>query len=120
MTIDEAKQQIAQVAGVPVHLLNGETIEENITKAKALIAYKKEWNANRTKTTREDFIEFMQAQEGTQPEADPFKDLANLEMQYKANKAYPSLQDGGEPFRNGYPDGRSTQEQFSEWISKLF
>lgn len=42
MTIEELKQTIEQRTGVPASFLTGETAEENIAQAKALLAYKRE------------------------------------------------------------------------------
>ena len=35
------RQEIEKVSGVPASLLTGETLEENIAQAKAMLAYKK-------------------------------------------------------------------------------
>jgi len=42
MIIEEIKLEIEKQTGVPASLLKGETVEENIAQAKALLAYKQE------------------------------------------------------------------------------
>lgn len=42
MDISNIKAEIEKQTGVPASLLNGETVEENIAQAKAILAYKQE------------------------------------------------------------------------------
>lgn len=118
MTLDDLKQDIADKTGIPAHLLKGETAEETIAHAKALLAYKKDAEANREKTPREQFAEWLQAQEGGQPEeVDP---MAQIEEDLRiASGGYPIVKDGGSA-NVQIGDARSPQEQFSEWIGKQF
>ena len=118
MTLEEFKLTISDRTGIPAHLLNGETVEETIAHAKALMAYKKNAEANRPKTTREQFAEWLQAQDDTQPEeVDP---IAQIEEELRiAGGGYPIVRDGGSVNVNT-GDGKSPQEQFSEWLSNQF
>ena len=118
MTLEDFKQIVSDRTGIPANLLNGETAEETIAHAKALMAYKKNAEATRQKTPREQFAEWLQAQEGGQPEeVDP---IAQIEEDLRiASGGYPIVRDGGSANVN-LGDGRSPQEQFSEWIGKQF
>lgn len=40
MDISNIKAEIEKQTGIPASLLNGETVEENIAQAKAILAYK--------------------------------------------------------------------------------
>lgn len=115
MSLEELKQKIEQQTGIPAKLLTGETPEENIAQAKALLAYKRE--APEDKSPREQFAEWFSAQLG-----DNETDLAGaaLERIQEQLRGYPSLKDGGTPYINGatYPDARSAQEQFAEWAGQ--
>ena len=62
MTIEELKQTIEQRTGVPASFLTGETAEENIAQAKALLAYKREAQQQRPKTTAEQFSDWLGGQ----------------------------------------------------------
>ncbi len=98
MTIEEIKQTIEQHTGVPASLLTGETAEENIAQAKALIAYKREliaykreYEQQRPKTTAEQFSDWIGGQ------------LENTDGQTK--KA------------DNLPDPRPARRQFADWFS---
>ena len=117
MTTEELKQEIAQRTGVPAVLLTGETAEENIAQAKALLAYKREADAQRPKSTAEQFSDWMKAQEGTDQPDTAGEALARIEEQARIDAGgYPSLQDGGSVNVN-LGDGRSTREQFTDWLA---
>lgn len=94
MTIEEIKQikqTIEQRTGVPASLLTGETAEEIIAQAKALIAYKREYEQQRPKTTAEQFSDWIGGQ------------LENTDGQTK--KA------------DNLPDPRPARRQFADWFS---
>lgn len=132
MTTEELKQEIAQRTGVPAVLLTGETAEENIAQAKALLAYKREHEAQRPKTAQEQFSDWLGAQVEERDRqtaaafglqyTPPVKDaagaaLAEIEEQARLDAGgYPSLQDGGSVNVN-LGDGRSTREQFADWLA---
>jgi len=130
MTIDELKKQIVQRAGIPANLLAGETAEEVITRAKAVLTYKRQHEDERSKTTEELFADWIGAQ----------LEESNIGQDYKAQQKYPSfaaladiaesvrveaggypqVADSGDPYINGIqgPDGRSTAEQFADWFKQ--
>lgn len=132
MTTEEVKQEIAQRTGIPVTLLTGETAEENIAQAKALLAYKREHEAQRTKTTQEQFgdwlggrLEGMNKQraatlglEYTPPEKDTAgAALAEIEERARVDAGgYPTVQEGSAD--NADIDGGSTKEHFADWIGR--
>lgn len=120
MTIDELKQQIEQRTGVPASLLNGETWEENIAQAKALLAYRKQGEAERPKSNAEKFGEWFNALQGVEEQDEAGAALNEIAEAARVDAGgYPSVNDGGNPYINGRqaPDGRSTAEQFAEWFS---
>ncbi len=132
MTTEELKQEIAQRTGIPAALLTGETAEENIAQAKAILAYKREHEAQRPKTAQEQFSDWL----GDQLEArdrqtaatfglnytPPAKDaagaaLAEIEEQARLDAGgYPSVHDGGSVNVN-LGDTRSAKEQFADWLA---
>ena len=134
MTIEELKQRIEDRAGVPVSLLTGETAEEIIANAKAMLAFKRENETQRPKTTREQFTEWLNAQtEGRAQRAAgslghnyeaPQKDPASAALEevieaYRLEAGgYPYTKDGGNPYINGSqaPDPRPAREQFADWF----
>ena len=131
MTLDELKQHIEQRAGVPAALLSGETAEENIAQAKALLAYKKEHTAQQPKSTAKQFADWIGGQieesdrrkaeclglQYTPPQTDPAgAALAEIEEQARLEAGgYPSTHDGGEV---NLGDTRSDKEKFAEWIGQ--
>ena len=115
MSLEELKQEIEQQTGIPAKLLTGETAEENIAQAKALLAYKRE--APEDKSPRGQFADWLNARLGNNE-----TDLAGaaLERIQEQVRGYPILKDGGNPYINGAtaPDARSAQEQFAEWAGR--
>lgn len=117
MTVEDVKKTIEQRTGVPAHLLTGETAEEAIAQAKALLAYRKEHEAQRPKHTREQFAEWMQAQQGTNSQDTTSAALAEIEEAARVEAGgYPRTKDGGEV--TGLPDARPARDQFAEWMEK--
>ena len=111
MTLDELKQSIEQRTGVPASLLHGETAEENIAQAKALLAYKRECEQQRPKTTAERFAEWageqledrqrqtaealgLHYEKSTNPAVAALEDIAERER--VESGGYPNIKDGGE------------------------
>lgn len=133
MTTEEVKQEIAQRAGIPETLLTGESVEENIAQAKAILAYKREHETQRTKTTQEQFsdwlggrLEGMNKQraatlglEYTPPEKDTAgAALAEIEERARVEAGgYPTVRDGGSD-NVDLGDGGSTKEHFASWIGR--
>ena len=67
MNIEELKQEIEEYTGIEASSLTGETVEENIAQAKALLAYRRE-TANSGKSPREQFAEWVKARENGTPD----------------------------------------------------
>lgn len=65
MSIEDLKREIEARTGIPAPLLTGETAEENISQAKAFLAYKREYDATRPKSARDKFAEWAAAELGT-------------------------------------------------------
>ena len=132
MTIEELKQQIEQRAGVPASLLTGETAEEVVARAKAVLAYKREHEAQRPKTAQEQFADWIGAQLEDKdrrtaellgrhyeaPPADPAgAALAEVAEAYRVEAGgYPMTKDSGEV--TNMPDPRPAREQFAEWFGQ--
>lgn len=132
MTIEELKQTIEQRTGVPASLLTGETAEENIAQAKAMLAYKREYEQQRPKTAAEQFSDWLggQLEEKNRqtaaafglhyetPEADPAgAALADIAEAVRVEGGgYPMTKDGGEV--SNMPDPRPAREQFADWLGQ--
>lgn len=118
MTLEEYKQIIEARTGIPSTLLTGETAEENIAQAKAILAYKRECDKNNPKSTRELFKEWIEAGEGIENQDTAGQALAEIEEAARIQAGgYPIIKDGGSVNIN-LGDGRSAREQFSEWIGQ--
>lgn len=125
MTVEEIKQEINKKTGIPVYLLTGETIEENIARAKAILAYRKEqaeqYEAERPKTTSEQFADWMQAQSGEERTEQPDAETQALLDLEESLQVVPNIMDNGNAYaQKEMPDGRTTAEQFGAWMSKQF
>ena len=112
MSIDELKQNIEQRTGVPAAIIQGETSEEVIAHAKALLAFKLQEDAKAGRTesrpTKELFAMWIN---GEEEKLDPNIALANIEKE----NSYPNLKDSGE-----LPAGvqkESTQQLFAQWFN---
>ena len=119
MILEELKANIEKQTGVPACLLTGETAEENIAQAKALLAYKREAEAQKPKTTKEQFAEWMNARTGASLPDRPAAALAQIEEQARLEAGgYPILKDGGSAGLNLGEYG-STKKQFAEWAENI-
>ena len=139
MTIEELKRTIEQHTGVPASLLTGETAEENIAQAKAMLAYKaehEEHERQRSRTIAEQFGEWIGGQleerdrqtaaafglQYNAPEKDPAgAALAEIAEAVRVDGGgYPMVNDGGNPYINGkeVPDARPAHEQLAEWLNQ--
>ena len=134
MTIEELKQTIEQRTGVPASLLTGETAEENIAQAKAMLAYKREYEQQRPKTAAEQFSDWLggQLEEKNRqtaaafglhyeaPETDPAgAALADIAEAVRVEGGgYPMVKDGGQVDTSNMPDPRPAREQFAEWLGQ--
>lgn len=111
MNIEELKQRIEQDTGVPASLLNGETAEENIAKAKALLAYKREHEVQKPQSNREAFSDWFRAQEGEVVQDPAGAALAQIENELRS---VPVLRDAGEVAHNAAAG--TAKEQFAQWL----
>lgn len=110
------KQEISEATGIPAELLTGDTAEENIARAKALLAYRSEAEATRRKEPREQFAEWMNAQGIGEEAPDRSAALDVIAEQARVEAGgYPKIQDAGEVAN--MPDPRTAKEQFTEWIA---
>ena len=118
MTLEELKQEIEQRTGVQASLLKGETVEENIAYAKAVLAFRKEHEAQRPKTAGEQFAAWYKATQGIEDTDEAGAALAEIEEQARLDAGgYPILQDGGSVNVNT-GDGRTAREQFADWLGQ--
>ena len=124
MELEQINALISERTGVPAALLDGQTAEENIAKARAIIEYRSKANpsAERKLTTNEQFAAWLDAAYG-EPQ-DTNKDPAAAELDRIAeelriaNGGYPQIEDGGEVDPSGFPDTRPTSVQFAEWFKQ--
>lgn len=116
MTIEELKVAIEQGTGVQASLLTGETSEEVIAQAKAFLAFKREREDQRPKSTAEQFGSWFNAVQGIEEPDEAGAALANIQEAVRvAEGGYPKVPDGGEP-AGRLPDPRPAREQFAEWF----
>ena len=101
MTLEDYKQIIVTRTGIPSDLLTGETVEENIAQAKALLAYKRGCEQNKIQNTREQFKEWAELQMGIEPQNTAEQALAEIEK------------------GSSDPEVRTTKDQFIEWLNGL-
>lgn len=116
MNIEELKEIIEHHTGVPASLLTGETAEENIAQAKALIAYKRANEAQRPKSHAEQFKEWFNQMQGIEAQDEASAALAAIEEQARVEEGgYPIVLDRG--VEASLPDRRAPREQFADWMT---
>ncbi len=117
MTTEELKNLISQNTGVPAEMLTGETPEENITRARQLLAFKTD---NSTQDPGEQFASWIRYQTGDLEEVNnPEAALNEIAEQVRIEAGgYPRIPDGGASNITGFTgqDTRSTEEAFNEWF----
>lgn len=118
MDLVKVKSDISQRTGIPPELLNGDTAEECIKQAEALLNFRKQENDGQTGTTRQmdprqSFINFMGGDGTTQ--------LTPEEMalsEYKESLSnYPKVADTSEAYHETH---ETVETQFSNFINKMF
>lgn len=116
MNLEELKQAIVKETGIPASLLKGETIEENIALAKALLAYKKEVNATKPQTTAEQFRSWTTQQIGSEQIDTTAEILTRIEQQAKEEfYNHPGTNESKQAETNT-ATGKTTKQQFAEWL----
>lgn len=124
MELEQISALISERTGVPAALLDGQTAEENIAKARAIIEYRSKANpsAERKLTTNEQFAAWLDAVMPYGEPQDTNKDPAAAELDRIAeelriaNGGYPQMEDGGEVDPSRFPDSRPASVQFAEWF----
>lgn len=111
----DVKTMISERLGIPIDLLRGESAEEDIATAKALIAYRRGHEQTREKSNAEKFGDWFRAQQGIEPQDEIAEAFADIEAQALGAGRYPHLNDGGEAHLG---DTRSAKEKFAEWIGQ--
>lgn len=107
------KNYVGEQAGVPADLITGETTEEVIASAAALATFKRRYTESilppKTDklTAREQFAEWFNGEQGTEPAADPAPVNDN---------SYPTVKDGGTPQNISFK--RDPRETFAEWFNE--
>jgi len=118
--IDSLKAEINRRTGVPVSLLDGNTPEEILTKARSLLAYRSQAEVKRPKSNAEKFASWFHSQFGEEESKDEAG--AALEEITEALRrdqgGYPRTSDPGEIDPSLFPDPRSTAEKFGSWFRK--
>lgn len=121
MTNEELILQIHDRTGVPASLLTGETIEENIARAKSILSLKEKYEAEKPKTTAEQFANWIKDQEGIEEQNEGLIALSEIEEAVRIESGgYPIISDGGNALINGvtFEDSRTISEQFAEWFKQ--
>ena len=106
------KAEIERLTGISAGLLTGESTEENIAQAKALLAYKRSVDEKRQTEARR-LDSFLDAQQQIDQNTSAFKSLEALEAQTSAK--YPNLHDAGEA--NHGANSATTKQLFAEWLN---
>ena len=124
ITLEEAKQTISERTGIPVDLLNAETIEGNIDRAEALLTLRNRSDAAREtrqpKPTRDSFAEWLEGGK-LDPDELTAATVASLKETIRdLSGAYPVLKDGGTiEADKDTEDPRTTREQFETWFNNV-
>lgn len=121
MTLDDFKNGIEERTGIPTSLLTADTEDGCIAQAENYLAFKKEHEATRPKSTREQFADWMSEKEGRE-KADPaLEGLAQIKEQNWVDQGgFPKVHDGGNVLVNDvkFGDSRTPREQFAAWLKK--
>ncbi len=122
--MDIFKKTLSESTGIPESLLDGETEEEAIAQAKALLAFKRSFQtedqqgqaAARQLSTRDQFAAWIGAQMEQEQDAPVFSSGENPPVDPRAD-GFPLIRDGGE---SDYRPKTETAELFAEWFNKVF
>lgn len=98
MDISELKSEVETRTGVPATLLTGETAEEVIAKAKAILAFKKEQETEAPQTTAQQFSKWLKQTEGIEEVDEAGQALTELEDSLRGYSL--NIKDGSTPYIN--------------------
>lgn len=115
MILEDVKKELSSRTGIPVSLLTGETIEENIAKAKAIIAYRRDHD--KPQSAKEAFSLWCQEKNGDE-KPDPMENVTKYENELRSLDCYPQIRDGGSVLVNGKLKGNEDpSKEFSRLAS---
>lgn len=118
ISLDDFKKEIQTRTGVPVNLLTGETGEEIIAQAKALLAYKREVTEEH-RTPAQQFADWFRSNTHlSESHYYPVNPPAP-EPQEGVASGYPSLPNPGEPAGILPEYYGTTAQQFSQWLCNM-
>ena len=113
MDIENFKQEIENRTGVPAAILSGDTAEENIAQAKALLAYRN----SQEKPTRDQFADWLDEEMGTTPAAAmDALELQEIEEAARNAAGYPKVRDGSTDGKIIHTK-RQTRDVFNDWLN---
>ena len=118
MTLDEFKQETSKATGIPINLLEGETGEEVISRAKAIYAMKQKNEVAAPKTAAEQFADWFKSYEaekyGEEVQIDIFEGLSNTARE--VDGIYTTIPDTSiDPIMDGIIC-ETPAEQFTAWF----
>lgn len=121
MTVNEVRAAISQGTGIPEYKLPDATPGAIIQHAQTILAQQRQEEAQRPKSTADQFAEWFNAQQGIDPQADRYAaaqaaiDSVVEQLRVDAG-GYPIIRDGGS---SGVTlgDCRPSAEQFAEFIN---
>lgn len=117
MNTEEFKQEIAEKTGLPITLLTGETVEENIAQAKAILAFKREQDLQRLKTNSEKFAELFNQIRGVEAQDGTGAALAQIEEQARLSKSGYSFLQNNNNANTG--NTKPVKEQFADYMERF-
>ena len=119
MDLAEIKLKINKATGIPLALLTADTAVAALEQAQALLAFRRQQEARRPKSTREQFAEWMGdgQPDPSRTDADALAGVAHSLLPDPPAPAYPVVRDGGS---SGVTlgDVRSPQMQLAEFIEE--
>lgn len=116
MDLDKAKAYISNKTGIPIELLNGDNIEENVSKAAALLIYRDSYFNEHTISKEGQFAEFVNSSLGMNNGNDTTSVIQELkkeliiESQNKNNEKTDS---------NIENKSKTSSELFTEWFDMV-
>lgn len=120
MDNEQIKQEIAQLLGIDPGMLRGETAEENISQAKKLLAFRKQYETEKPKSELEQFEEWYNEINGIEQKDAAAEALDDLSEKVRSDSLIaPQVKDGGTLPPHKMPEFKGdTKEQFAEWFNE--